>query len=69
MKIGTSHFVSLTAARAYYSPYDPDLTAEELKAWIDRKVAEGEIHIGKPTLQPGQKLSVIPGEGRYQIEE
>lgn len=68
MRTGTSHFISETAARAYYSQYDPDLTAEELAAWIRQKLQEGEIHIGEPTLKPGEKLSVIPGEGRYAIE-
>ncbi len=59
---GTAYFVSYKTAIAYYrlqgeSPYD-----------VRRKVKEGLIHIGKPPLKPGDKLSVIPVEGRYMIE-
>lgn len=61
---GTSYFVSRRAAERYFRHYH----YEDIKATITRKLAEGDIHIGKPPLEPGDKLSVIPGEGRYQIE-
>lgn len=64
MRFGTSYFVSRHAAERYYSAYEDDAPRA-----VARKLAAGEIHIGKPSLKPGQRLSVIPGEGRYQIEE
>jgi hypothetical protein len=63
MRVGTSYFVSRVAACQYYAAYEPN--SEDA---VVRKIAAGEIHIGKPPLQPGQRLSIIPGEGRYQIE-
>ncbi len=63
---GTSYFVSRRAAERYYKPYAEH--GDDVKAWVGRKLAEGEIHIGVPHLKDGEKLSIIPGEGRYQIE-
>ena len=63
MTYGTSHFTSRRAALAYYRPYGTDA------AGVDAKLAEGAIHIGPPAIKPGGRLSVIPGEGRYQVEE
>lgn len=63
MRWGTSYFVSHEAARRYYRATHPHDDT------VNRKLAEGEIHIGKPPLKDGQRLSVIPDEGRYQIEE
>lgn len=64
MRYGTSHFISRVAACQYYAAYEPN--SEDTVA---RKLEAGEIHIGKPDLKPGQRLSIIPGEGRYQIED
>lgn len=58
---GTSHFTSFSDACDYYRNYD--LTSHE----VDQKVKDGEISIGPPPLKEGQTLSVIRGEGRYQI--
>lgn len=58
MFIGTSHFISRAAAIRYYRPYGTDA------AEVDRKLADGEIHIGKPE----GTASIIPGEGRYRVE-
>lgn len=69
LRIGTSHFETLYAARRYYRDYDPSLSPKELHKWVADKLHAGEIHIGAPEVKPGQRLSVIPGEGRYQIEE
>lgn len=60
---GTSYFVSRAAAVRYYEDQGDDGAA------VDQMIAAGTIHIGKPPLKPGQRLSVIAGEGRYQIEE
>ncbi len=59
--IGTSHFKDLYSAYRYYAPYgynDKD---------VDRKISEGEIHIGAPTLKPGETLSMIDNGTRYAI--
>lgn len=69
IRIGTSHFETLYAARRYYRDYDPSLSPKELNKWVADKLNAGEIHIGAPEVKPGQRLSIIPGEGRYQIED
>jgi len=43
MTIGTSYFINLQAAYRYYAPYG------DSRAAVDRKIAEGQIHIGRPT--------------------
>lgn len=63
-RVGTSYFPSRIAAIRYYKPYGCDDTGET----VDRKLAEGEIHIGKPTLLPGQRLTLINGT-RWCVEE
>jgi hypothetical protein len=59
---GTANFVSKAAAVRYYRDYGFDA------ADVDRKIAEGEIHIGKPTLKPGDRLVVVYNGTRYAIE-
>lgn len=61
-RFGTSHFVSREAAVRYYAEYG------ENAADVDRKLREGIIAIGAPKVKRYEKLSIIPGEGRYQIE-
>lgn len=62
---GTTHFDSLRAAIAYYRPYG----YEDVKATVNRKIAEGEIYIGvKPTLKPGQRFQ-WGRDGRGMITE
>lgn len=63
MKIGTSYFTSKPAAVLYYA-YENATEAD-----IDRKVAEGLIHIGKPPLKPGELLSTIDNHARYATEK
>ena len=60
---GTSHFESRAAAIRYYRPYG--YTA----ASVERKIVEGEIHIGPPEAKPGQTVTLNREEGRYFIEE
>jgi hypothetical protein len=62
MRIGTSYFVSRNAAIHYYFPFDTT-------AAVDRKIAAGEIHIGKPDRPLGCRLIVIDDGRRYAIEE
>lgn len=61
MTYGTSNFVSLSAATRYYRDYGYD--ASDVK----RKIREGEIHIGKPSLKPGERLGLTDGGKRYTI--
>lgn len=61
--IGTPYFTSRSAAALYYRPYH---YSDTIKA-VDRKIAEGEIHIGKPDLKAGETLSVIDNGMRYAI--
>ena len=65
MEYGTSHFESKQAAVKYYAPYHH---ADAAKA-VERKIAEGEIHIGPPTPKPGENVYLNRREGRYFIED
>lgn len=68
MTYGTSHFISKDAAIRYYKDYEGSYA--DAKRAVERKLAEGSIHIGPPTrLKPGAKVTVIRGEGRYQVTE
>ncbi len=58
-EIGTNHFVSKEAADRYYRDYGYENA--------DGQLADGSIVIGKPALQPGDRLLENPGEGRYTI--
>jgi hypothetical protein len=61
MTYGTSYFTSLSAAVRYYKAYGYD------KSDVQRKIREGEIHIGKPKLKPGERLGTTDGGKRYTI--
>ncbi len=58
---GSDHFVSRRAARAYYARQGYDA------ADVAAKFEAGEIHVGKPAVKPGERLGMIPGEGRYAV--
>jgi hypothetical protein len=60
--IGTAYFRSRAAAVRYYARQHVDAVN------VDRKITAREIHIGKPPVLAGDKVTLIPGEGRYQIE-
>lgn len=65
MRFGTSHFVSRQAAERYYRDYGYADVAEA----VSRKIADGEIHIGKPvTCEPDEVVTLDQHEGRYFIE-
>lgn len=69
MTYGTSYFVSEQTAIRYYRDYEPHASTYELRDIVQRKVAEGLIHIGqKPPLKDGEVLSVIDGS-RYAISD
>lgn len=63
MRTGTCHFVDMQAAVAYYARQG--FSIEDVRY----KRSAGDFKIGKPSLKVGQRLSIIPGEGRYQIED
>ena len=65
MIIGTSHFPTRTAAINYYAEYGYD----DVAATVDRKIKEGEIHISRPPLKPGQRLRLIDDGARFAIFE
>jgi hypothetical protein len=70
MKTGTSYFPSYGAALRYYRPYceSPQATrTQELRALVDAKLNAREIHIGKPVIKPGQRLSIQ--DNRWHVEE
>jgi len=56
-RIGTSYFVNLAAACRYFKPYGYDA------ADVTRKLAEGEIHLGKPPVMKGEVLGGPVGTG------
>jgi len=63
MTYGTSHFVSKAAAIRYYRDYE----GSDAKQVVEQKIREGQIHIGRPHLKPGETLSVVDGGKRYAI--
>lgn len=63
MKIGTAHFISKSAAIRYYRSQGEN-DAEQL---VNRKLEEGLIYIGEPTLKPEQRLEQDVSAGRYFI--
>lgn len=61
MTVGTSHFVSFARACQYYAVYGYS------KADVRKLVNTGEIHIGAPQVQPGERLVFIDDATRYAI--
>jgi hypothetical protein len=60
--IGTPYFVSKLSAIRYYREYRYDNTEQT----VERKLAEGEIYIGRPEIKANEELFVR--EGRYHIQ-
>lgn len=54
---GTPNFTNLQAVERYYGKVEARLA-----------LTEGRALVGRPELQKGDKLYLIRGEGRYQIE-
>ena len=59
--MGTSHFVSKTAAINYYKSYGND--TEE----VNRKLRDGELQIGRPKSLPG-RATRVDEDGRWHVE-
>ena len=66
---GTHHFVSLEDARRYFARLygGGQFGVTVTDADVDRMVKDHRIAIGPPRVKRYEKLSIIPGEGRYQI--
>lgn len=68
---GTNHFPSYGAALRYYRPYMGVIVRgaqmQELRRFVDAKLNDREIRIGKPTLKQGQTLSI--SDNRYHITD
>jgi hypothetical protein len=65
MKIGTNYFLSFAAAVRYYRDYH----GNDACIVVPQKLRDGEIHIGRPILKPGQRLVLIDNGTRYAIED
>lgn len=61
MTTGTAYFTSLQAAYRYYKPYG------DSHASVDRKITEGQIHVGRPATKDGERLTIIDGGLRWAI--
>ena len=64
MIYGTPYFINKQAAIRYYKEYG----YSDIKATIERKLADVEIHLGRPELKEGENLLINHKEGRYFIE-
>lgn len=62
-KYGTSYFPTRGNAIRYYRDYE----GKDAATAVDRKLAAGEIHIGKPPLKPGDVLTIE--DCRYHVTE
>lgn len=68
MFIGTNCFISLSRAIDYYQLYQPGTKRKETAEWVDSKLKDGKIRIGKPKLKEGETLFLNADEGRYFIQ-
>jgi hypothetical protein len=63
--IGTNHFCSAKSALRYYRQQWPATSMDDIHA----KVKDGEIRLGVPELQEGQRLGTTDNGARYTIIE
>ena len=71
MIIGTSYFKDIHAAIHYYSDYyyciqDIVVQYEDVAQYVQHKLINGEIHIGKPPINIGERI-FLNSEERYCI--
>lgn len=64
-RYGTAYFPSMIAACRYYAAY----SGPGIKAYVERLIKEGAIHIGQPEIKANQRLILIDNDCRYAIEE
>ena len=65
MRTGTHHFRSIEAAERYYADYGYD----DVRRAVARKIAEGEIVIGRPARKPGETIRLIDNGTPYEIDD
>lgn len=58
---GTSYFPTKATADDYYRPYGFDA------AGVQRKIDEGEIHLGLPPVAEGERIVMVDEDLRYGI--
>ena len=73
MTIGTSHFMSFEAAMRYYAAYEgiTRMTPKNrayMRDIVQHKLDAGEIHMGRPEVKAGERVS-INEEGRYLLHQ
>lgn len=67
--VGTPYFVNFTKACDYYKGQGlDDVSPALLESILREKIAEGDIFLGKPELEPGERLLLIDNGTRYGIE-
>lgn len=67
--IGTSHFVNFTKACDYHRAQgNDDLTPADLELLVMAMIRDGEISLGKPDVEVGQRLLLIDNGTRYAVE-
>jgi hypothetical protein len=59
---GTSHFPTQKQAERYYRVYGFDAGD------VQRKLDEGEIHLGAPPVLEGEELVLLDNQTRYGIQ-
>lgn len=69
MRYGTNHFLGYVWAIRYYKNWGGAESVEDARKMVDAKLKMGEIHLNKPSVKPGQTVTVNTEEGRYFIEE
>lgn len=64
-KTGTAYFKSMSRAAHYFAEQGD----EDAAVTVANKLRDGEIHIGRPPLLPGQALVLIDNGTRWAIIE
>jgi hypothetical protein len=65
---GTAYFVSKSSAVRYYRSQGFG-SRVEVEAIVERKLADGEIHVGKPDVPEGMTLVILDHGCRYGLYE
>jgi hypothetical protein len=67
LKIVTNHFVTMADARRHYRPHYARVSDQAFNWRMRHKLEDGELVIGEPELEEGQRA--ITEGGRYYIVE
>jgi hypothetical protein len=58
-QFGTAHFVTKAKAARYYFEQNYTQSLDSAAHLVNEKIANGEIHIGRPAIKAGEKLTVL----------